>query len=306
MNEQHQTFNIQFVSNITGINPHTIRAWEKRYNAICPERDSNGRRLYSNEEIERLNKLNKLVKMGNSISDIAGLPSTELTSISEQYGITEHRQNKYVDFDFDQSLQNLSMALSFFKLDVLNHELDKASQSLTSIVFALKIVQPVIDQIRNIKMSESLSENQRTQIFMILKSQLNKKIYRTTESPEKNKKHIIVAAPMGKFNEVGSMVATIIFLDMGYNVDFIGGDVQADILGQMIAQFKPDCLFIGMNYSHFFNEAQSTQYLKSVCQYTTPTTKIMIGAYDFCMANPELNVECFNSYEKLYDHIKDL
>jgi DNA-binding transcriptional MerR regulator len=60
---ENQTYNIQFVANITGINPHTIRAWEKRYQAILPQRDHNGRRLYSNSDIDRLSTLHKLVKM---------------------------------------------------------------------------------------------------------------------------------------------------------------------------------------------------------------------------------------------------
>ena len=54
-------YSIQFVANVTGINPHTIRAWEKRYGVTNPVRDKNGRRLYSDNEIQRLDLLNKLV-----------------------------------------------------------------------------------------------------------------------------------------------------------------------------------------------------------------------------------------------------
>lgn len=74
-------YSIQFVSNVTGINPHTIRAWEKRYGATNPHRDKNGKRLYSDTQIKRLKVLHTLVNFGNSISDVAKLTRQELSLI---------------------------------------------------------------------------------------------------------------------------------------------------------------------------------------------------------------------------------
>jgi DNA-binding transcriptional MerR regulator len=302
---ENQTFNIQFVANITGMNPHTIRAWEKRYQAITPKRDSNGRRLYTDSEIQRLKKLNKLVQMGNSISDVASLPSKELAAIDEHFETKTTDVSENIDFDYDQSLQNLSMSLSFFKLDVLNHELNKAINSLSNIVFALKIVQPVIDQIRHMKKENLLSRNQREQIFLILKSQLYKKIYNSHKSERNTTKRILIAAPKGNLNELGSMVATLIFVEMGYNVDYIGGDVDAEILGQISSQFKPDKIFIGMNYTKEYSEVESKEYLEKVCQYTLTKTEILIGAYDFCITHENSNIKCFSKFEDLYESSKD-
>lgn len=301
-----QTFNIQFVSNITGINPHTIRAWEKRYNAITPQRDSNGRRLYTDGEIKRLSKLNKLVQMGNSISDIASLPSDKLAQIDEHFGNKSAPVKKDEDFDFELSLQNISMSLNFFKLDVFNHELYKAITSLSNTVFSLKIVQPVIDQIRQMKKDGLLSKNQREQIFLILKSQLNKKIYTCHKADKPNSKRVLVASPHGKLNEIGSMVATLLFIELGYNVDYIGAGVEAEILGQITSQFKPDKIFIGMNYSKDFSESSSISYINTVCQYTLAQTEILIGAYDYCITQENSNIKCFSKFEDLYESSKGL
>ena len=83
--EENYRYGIQFVSKITGINSHTVRAWENRYNAITPMRDKNKRRLYSNEQIKRLKALKGLVDFGNSISDIAGLPDEELLNMLDKF-----------------------------------------------------------------------------------------------------------------------------------------------------------------------------------------------------------------------------
>jgi DNA-binding transcriptional MerR regulator len=302
----NQIFNIQFVSNITGINPHTIRAWEKRYNAITPQRDNNGRRLYTNFEINRLHILNKLVKLGNSISDIASLPYEELKGISKHFGIEDNTTEEFKNFDFEGSLKNITMALNFFKLDVLNHELEKAAESLASKLFALKIIQPVMKQIIEMKDKELLAENQRQQIYVILKSHLNRKLYLSYKQKNVNKKKILVAAPDRSLNEIGTMVATILFLDAGLNVDFIGTHVESEIVGQISSQFKPDYIFLGINYSRLFTQEQSTDYLKTVAQYVTPQTQILVGAYDFCVSLPDSDIKCFASFDELSNYIESL
>ncbi|NIS60351.1 MAG: MerR family transcriptional regulator, partial [Proteobacteria bacterium] len=48
---------IRFVARQTGLTPHVIRAWERRYNAIVPGRSPTNRRLYSEGNIERLGLL---------------------------------------------------------------------------------------------------------------------------------------------------------------------------------------------------------------------------------------------------------
>ena len=51
-----QYFNIQVASQLSGVASATIRAWEKRYNAVVPERGDNKHRLYSEKDIEILIK----------------------------------------------------------------------------------------------------------------------------------------------------------------------------------------------------------------------------------------------------------
>jgi MerR family transcriptional regulator, light-induced transcriptional regulator len=299
---QDQAFNIQFVSNITGINPHTIRAWEKRYQAIEPGRDHNGRRLYTNTDIERLNALNKLVRMGNSISDIATLSSEELNRIGEQFAVQNKVTKKFTgNFDYENTIKNIYLGLKFFKLDIVNHELNKAANELSAVDFALNIVAPIITNIRNLKKTNSLGKEERIQIYLILKSHLIKKIYQTNVNNNLKQK-VIIAAAAGALNELGSMLATILFLDKGYEVEFLGGNVESESLGKIAAQFKPDIVFIGLNYSHEPEQtmADKGQYLEVVNQYLNIQTKVMIGAYDVCFNLPNMDYECFLEFVDIH------
>ncbi len=72
------TYQIGTVSSLTGVDAHTIRAWERRYGALEPTRDEAGRRRYDDHAIERLQLLKGLVDCSEPIGAIARLSDDEL------------------------------------------------------------------------------------------------------------------------------------------------------------------------------------------------------------------------------------
>src|SRR5581483_1087908 len=75
---------IKSVARRTGLSAHVIRIWEKRYGAVKPERTGTNRRLYSEEQVERLSLLRELTQAGHSIGAIATLPGHVLKKIAKQ------------------------------------------------------------------------------------------------------------------------------------------------------------------------------------------------------------------------------
>lgn len=72
------SFGIGAVAKLTGLTDHTIRVWERRYEAVVAERAANGRRVYTSADVEKLRLLKLLTDKGISISQIAGDPIDEL------------------------------------------------------------------------------------------------------------------------------------------------------------------------------------------------------------------------------------
>jgi len=86
--EPARVYQIGTVSSLTGVDAHTIRAWERRYGAIKPNRSDTGRRLYDDQTVERLQLLKALVDCNEAIGQIAHLPDDTLR---ERLGrIAEH------------------------------------------------------------------------------------------------------------------------------------------------------------------------------------------------------------------------
>lgn len=64
-------FRIQTVSELTGVNPVTLRAWERRYGVPRPSRTSGAYRLYSDSDVEQVRRMCELCDSGVSASEAA-------------------------------------------------------------------------------------------------------------------------------------------------------------------------------------------------------------------------------------------
>lgn len=76
-------YSIKAVSQATGLSIETLRAWERRYQIVEPERDPNGRRAYRPDDVIRLRKLREATERGHPISRLARLDEQELDGILE-------------------------------------------------------------------------------------------------------------------------------------------------------------------------------------------------------------------------------
>ena len=64
---------IREVARHTGVNPVTLRAWERRYGLIVPHRTAKGHRLYSPDHLERIQKVLTWLNRGVSVSQVKAL-----------------------------------------------------------------------------------------------------------------------------------------------------------------------------------------------------------------------------------------
>lgn len=76
---------IKVVANQTGLTPATLRAWEKRYRGVVPERDTGGRRLYSEALLQRLRCVADLVHAGYRVSDVVDLDPAALQRTHREF-----------------------------------------------------------------------------------------------------------------------------------------------------------------------------------------------------------------------------
>ncbi|WP_438868944.1 MerR family transcriptional regulator [Pseudomonas sp. L1(2025)] len=70
VSDPDELFPIRDVSRMTGVNPVTLRAWERRYGLIQPTRTESGHRLYSNADIMTVNRILDWIERGVAVSKV--------------------------------------------------------------------------------------------------------------------------------------------------------------------------------------------------------------------------------------------
>ena len=68
--KQEELFPIREVSRLTGVNPVTLRAWERRYGLIQPTRTDSGHRLYSQADIDSVRSILAWIERGVAVSKV--------------------------------------------------------------------------------------------------------------------------------------------------------------------------------------------------------------------------------------------
>lgn len=68
--KQEELFPIREVARLTGVNPVTLRAWERRYGLIQPTRTDSGHRLYSQVDIESVRSILAWIERGVAVSKV--------------------------------------------------------------------------------------------------------------------------------------------------------------------------------------------------------------------------------------------
>lgn len=84
MSEQSELISITELSALTGVNPVTLRAWERRYGLLRPVRSSKGYRLYDAAALERVRQIVVWVEKGVAISRLRELLDRERVVVEQE------------------------------------------------------------------------------------------------------------------------------------------------------------------------------------------------------------------------------
>ena len=83
---------IRAVSALTGINPNTLRAWERRYGLVRPQRTPSGYRLYTAADLQRLKDIRTLLEqglLGGRVAERLGPPASAEPARAGRRGLRE-------------------------------------------------------------------------------------------------------------------------------------------------------------------------------------------------------------------------
>lgn len=282
------TYNMKAVEQQTGISAATLRAWERRYNLVVPQRTNSGYRLYSERDIALLHWVRQQMAEGLTISRVvAMLHSAENSGNgngSHSYNITVDmaEQPAWVrESDTPHPAEDLvdPLVMALVQLDEgrADRLLEKAFSLYTLQSVYMDILTPAMTEIGNLWHRGDIlitTEHYATAYIRGRLLQILHSFPRAYEKPP-----IIAGCAPGEQHDIGSILFTLTLRQRGFNVIYLGADVPLEDLMVMAEREKP--VIICLSASIESSAIQLQNFQSMVSQLEDPPVFIYGGrAFD--------------------------
>lgn len=246
-----QYFNIQVASQLSGVASATIRAWEKRYNAVVPERANNKHRLYSDKDIEKLAVLFRLTEIGQSIGKIAHLELEKLKEIytsllHKPYDLIQIVTTKHERVNFSDVIRNILVALGAYRVEILAHELEKIFSTLPPKDICLNLLLPLYQDLNDKIKNEVLSFSHKEILDELIIFQIGQLIREHYQSHLPDRDLILMAStPNNK--SINLYLDALLLIQTNANIIFLGRSVLPKSLADTITSLNPQIIILSIN-----------------------------------------------------------
>ena len=225
---------IQVVADRTGLSAHVIRIWEKRYGAVTPQRTPTNRRLYSDDEIERLRLLRRLSDAGHGIGYVAKLPTERLKALAEDVGdaaAAPESESASIPGDAGAFLEQAMEAVRKLDARALSQVLNQAELALGGQGVLQRLIAPLAQTIGQSWREGVITpahEHFATAVLRVFLSHAAKPFAAHTPSSPV----LLVVTPAGQLHELGALLAGASAANLGWQVVYLGASLAAaDIAG---------------------------------------------------------------------------
>ena len=235
----------------TGLSAHVIRVWEKRYQAVVPERTTTNRRLYSDEDIARLQWLQQAVQAGQSIGRIARLPTPELMKLvrAEQAAVPLAQRpadGEGEEKDPGKFLERALVAVQRLDAVSLEEQLARASIALSQRHLLEEVVLPLMERIGQMWEEGTLRVADEHMASAVVRSFIGniQASFQVSEAAP----HLVATTPAGQLHEMGALLASVVATSEGWNSTFLGPNLPVEEIAGAAAQKGAKAVLLSIVY----------------------------------------------------------
>ena len=261
----------------TGLNPDTIRAWERRYRAIRPARSEGGTRQFSEEDVTRLLCLRDLRERGFGLQTLAQLPTSELALMrrggkSSKDTVAESprpqasqppltgEQQAYLD-----TIEDLDSSAALQRL----HEMSEGVGNLQLIMgVAIPIMWEVGRRWREGTLGTAPEHLVRTHLKSLMTSR-----FEQIPTPE-GARRLLFTTPAGQLHEFGILAGSVLAKEAGFDVLYLGPDLPTEEIIWSVARSNADVLVLSVVQQ--MDEDQMRQ-MERLVDTVSPNVPVWIG-----------------------------
>ena len=156
---------IREVARQTGVNAITLRAWERRYGLIVPQRTPKGHRLFSAEHVQRILTILTWLNRGVAVSQVKQLLDTP------------HDSSESVESDWQRLRQILLQAVATLSERTLDDTVNQAMALYPPRTLCEQLLMPLLTDLEQRWQGQFGAQMERVFVYSWLRSKFGARIY---------------------------------------------------------------------------------------------------------------------------------
>lgn len=299
---------IGVVADRTGLSVHQLRAWERRHGAVEPERTEGGHRLYTDEDLRRLELMARLTERGRRIGQLAGLPTGELDELLERDRRSEGEAaapEPTVERDLEEECRSVIEAVEMFDADRLEAEVRRVSLKHDLRTFVEELVVPVLVEVGTRWHSGEMGIAQEHLASGVFSRALQHML--EGSAADRDAPAIVVATPSGHRHEIGAMIAAALAGSEGWRVLFLGADLPADEIARTAREVDARAVALSLVYGA--DGAPTEQELRRLRSDLPASVEVLVGgrgASDALAGARVDGLKLMSGFGEFGDHLREL
>jgi len=223
---------ISTVAELTGINPITLRAWERRYGLIQPQRTDKGHRLYSAADIERIREVLRLVEEGVSIGQVrSALQAGESAPVDTSGDTTwqDYRARMIASIEqFDEAgLEEVyNEALALYPIEIVTR----------------RLLVPLLKEL-GLRWETAIGSVAEEHFFGVyMRNKLGARFHHRQGNPRGPR--LVAACLPGELHEIGLLLFALAAHNRGFQIVLLGADMPLQEIPLVAHRAKCDAVVL--------------------------------------------------------------
>jgi len=231
--QNQSLYPISTISELTGIKAMTLRAWERRYALLNPERTEKGRRLYSKSDLEKIHAVKILLAAGVPISRAA-------ETINNGEPVKQEKIES--PNNWQQYITAIKKSIENFDEDELDATYHEVSSLYPVDMVTEKLILPLLKLLGEDWEKNNIGVAEEHFFSAYLRNKLGARFH--TQNRFTVGDPIIVAGLPGDNHEFGLLLFSLTLLNSGIKVLLLGPNLPLNDLEAMIHKVHPSTIVL--------------------------------------------------------------
>lgn len=293
-------YSISDLEQLSGVHVHTIRIWERRYQALEPMRSAGNTRFYDDNQLRRLLNIVSLSQSGLKISQVCALTASEMDALLKQEMDKTLSDDSRFEFYISQLLQH-GLVYDELRFDAL---ISACIFEYGMVISYKQVIYPLLTRLGLMWRRDHICPAQEHFLSNLIRQKLFTAINSLPFNPEPASSWLLFL-PEDEEHDIGLLFANYILKAAGQKVIFLGGRVPVASLKDAMLNSEITDMLLFMVRSRPVGEADA--YLTELSTLFKETKIHVAGNMKLISElNLSSNVTWFQSIGEFEETIKNI